>query len=279
MIKTSRQLKALISNRAKGDSGKSQVLIRSFAMERFLERVSLSGYRDNFILKGGMLVSAMVGIDNRATMDIDTTIRSLPLNPENAKKIIKTIIAVPVEDNIRFTIKSVADIMDEAEYGGVRLSLDAHLDTMRIPLKIDISTGDVITPAEITYQYKLMFEERCISLWAYTLETMLAEKIETILSRALTNTRLRDFYDLYILQNSGLKIDDKVLSAALAATSHKRKSENILPEYRRILDELEASRTMRELWNSYQQKNSYAAGISWDTALNATRVLCAVCIK
>lgn len=279
MVKTSRQLKALVSNQAKGNSGKSQLLIRNFAMERFLERISLSGYKDNFILKSGMLVSAMVGMDNRATMDIDTTLRNLPLNPENAERIVQSIISVPVDDNIRFTIKNVTNIMDEAEYGGVRLSLDAYLDTMRIPLKIDISTGDIITPAEITYQYKLMFENRYISLWAYTLETVLAEKIETILSRALTNTRLRDFYDLYILQNNELQIDQKVLSAALAATSRKRNSENILPEYSRILDELEASRTMRELWNSYQQKNSYAAGIGWDAALNAARVLCDVCIS
>lgn len=279
MVKTSRQLKALVSNQAKGNSGKSQLLIRNFAMERFLERISLSDYKDNFVLKGGMLVSAMVGLDNRATMDIDTTLRNLPLNPENAEKIVQSIISVPVDDNICFTIKSVTNIMDEAEYSGVRLSLDAYLDAMRIPLKIDISTGDIITPAEITYRYKLMFENRCISLWAYTLETVLAEKIETILSRALTNTRLRDFYDLYILQNNELQIDRKVLSAALTATSRKRNSENILPEYSRILDELEASRTMRKLWNSYQQKNSYAAGIGWEAVLNATRVLCDVCIS
>lgn len=279
MIKTSRQLKALVSNLAKGDSGKSQVLIRSFAMERFLERISLSDYRDNFILKGGMLVSAMVGIDNRATMDIDTTIRNLPLDPENAEKIVEEIIAVAVEDNICFTIKSVMDIMDEAEYGGVRLSLDAHLDTMRVPLKIDISTGDVITPAEIIYRYKLMFEERCISLWAYTLETVLAEKIETVLSRALTNTRLRDFYDLYILQNGELQIDYKILADAVIATSRRRKSESILFDYQSILDGLKKSRTMRELWGNYQRKNSFVSGISWDKVLNSVCALCAACIE
>ena len=278
MIKTSRQLKALVSNQAKSDSGKSQVLIRNFAMERFLERVSLSVYKNNFILKGGMLVSAMVGIDNRATMDIDTTIRNLPLDPVNAEKIVNTIINVPVEDNICFTIKNVTNIMDESEYSGVRLSLDAHLDTMRIPLKIDISTGDVITPAEMTYRYKLMFEERYISLWTYTLETVLAEKIETILSRALTNTRLRDFYDLVILQNEELPINYSVLSAALSATSRNRKSEDILPDYCRILDELEDSQTMMELWNNYQKKNSYAMGISWDMVINSTRRLCSACI-
>ena len=220
-------------------------------MERFLERVALSKYKDNFILKGGMLVSAMVGLQNRATMDIDTTIRNLPLDVEHAKQIVEEIAAIPIDDNIRFEIKGVSNIMDEEEYGGVRLSLDAFLDTAKIPLKIDISTGDVITPAEITYHYKLMFEQRYISLWAYTLETVLAEKIETVLARTIFNTRLRDFYDLYILQNAGMEINTKTLAAALKATCRKRSSENVLPEYRRI---------------------------QWETVTNAIRVLCDSCI-
>jgi len=276
MIKTSRQLKALVSNQVKGDSGKSQLFFRNFAMERFLERVSLSPYKDNFILKGGMLISALVGLDNRTTMDIDTTIRNLPLDIESAKRIVENIISVPVDDNIRFTIKSVSDIMDEAEYSGVRLSLDAQLDSMRIPLKIDISTGDIITPAEITYQYRLMFEARTISLWAYTLETVLAEKLESILSRALTNTRLRDFYDLYILQRSDLSIDTDILSAAIKATSRKRSSEAAIADCDRVLDDLNESNVMRELWIKYQEKYSYAMGISWEDVLAATRRLCAI---
>lgn len=279
MIKTSKQLKDLIRNMAKGDSGKSQLLIRNYAMERFLERVALSKYKDNFILKGGMLVSAMVGLQNRATMDIDTTIRNLPLDLEHAKQIVEEIAAVEIDDNIRFSIKDVSNIMDEAEYGGVRLSLDAFLDTTSIPLKIDISTGDAITPAEITYHYKLMFEQRYISLWAYTLETVLAEKIETVLSRTVFNTRLRDFYDLYILQNAGMKIDTKVLATALKATCRKRESERVLPEYRRILDEIGANASIREFWDSYQKKNGYAAGIAWETVMNAIRSLCNSCIS
>ena len=279
MIKTSKKLKDLIRNMAKGDSGKSQLLIRNYAMERFLERVALSKYKDNFILKGGMLVSAMVGLQNRATMDIDTTIRNLPLDLEHAKQIVEEIAAVEIDDNIRFSIKDVSNIMDEAEYGGVRLSLDAFLDTTTIPLKIDISTGDAITPAEITYHYKLMFEQRYISLWAYTLETVLAEKIETVLSRTVFNTRLRDFYDLYILQNAGMKIDTKVLATALKATCRKRESERVLPEYRRILDEIGANASMREFWDSYQKKNGYAAGIAWETVMNAIRSLCNSCIS
>lgn len=162
MIKTSRQLKDKVRNMARGDSAKAQLLIRNYGMERFLERVSLSEHRDNFILKGGMLVSAMVGLENRATMDIDTSIRNMPLDTIAAKVMVEEIIAVPVDDNIRFEINDFGTIMDDAEYSGVRISLNAFLDATRIPLKIDISTGDAITPAAVNYQYKLMFEERYI---------------------------------------------------------------------------------------------------------------------
>lgn len=278
MIQTSRQLKDLIRNAAKGDSGKSQLLLRNYAMERFLERVALSKYKDNFILKGGVLVSAMVGLDNRATMDIDTTVRNLTLDPERAEQIVEEIISVEIEDNIRFEIKKVSNIMDEMEYGGVRISLDAFLDITKIPLKLDLSTGDVITPAEITYRYKLMFEQRYIVLWAYTLETVLAEKIETVISRSVLNTRFRDFYDLYILQNVGMNIDTKILASALAATCHKRGSEKTMPEYSHILDEIEKNSYMSESWIRYQKKNSYAAEISWETVMNAIRSLCKECI-
>lgn len=278
MIKTSRQLKDLIRNVAKGDSGKSQLLIRNYAMERFLERIALSKYKDNFILKGGMLVSAIVGLDNRATMDIDTTIRNLPLDVEHARQIIEEIVAVEIDDNVSFQLRDVSNIMDEMEYGGVRTSLLAFFDTMKIPLKIDISTGDVVTPAEVIYHYKLMFEQRFISLWAYTLETVLAEKIETVLTRTIFNTRLRDFYDLYVLQNVDTEIDKKILAAAITATCHKRKSEEMLPEYHSILDSIETNPTMQESWKSYQRKNSYAVDVTWEMVINAIRILCDSCI-
>ena len=278
MIKTARQLKALVQNRTKGNSGKAQLLIRNFMMERFLERVSLSKYKDNFILKGGMLVSSMVGLDNRATMDIDTTLKNLSLNSENAREIVENIIAVSVEDNVHFQIKSISAIMEDAEYEGVRLALEAQLETMRIPMKIDLSTGDVITPSEIRYQYRLMFEDRSISVWAYTPETVLAEKIETILVRGLLNTRLRDYYDLYILQNCSLHIDYKVLYEAVRTTCRKRGSDPVLSEYSGILKELEKSSTMQELWVNYQRKNSYAAGISWKEVLQSVSDLCTACM-
>ena len=279
MIKTSRQLKDKVRNMARGDSAKAQLLIRNYGMERFLERVSLSEHRDNFILKGGMLVSAMVGLENRATMDIDTSIRNMPLDTIAAKAMVEEIIAVPVDDNIRFEINDFGTIMDDAEYSGVRISLNAFLDATRIPLKIDISTGDAITPAAVNYQYKLMFEERYITLWAYNLETVLAEKIETVLSRSVLNTRLRDFYDLYVLQDTGLEIDKAPLAAALTATARKRGSEQVLVLYERTLDEIRISPLMREQWKRYQEKNNYAASIVWDDVISDIRALCDDCCK
>lgn len=278
MIKTSRQLKDLTRNLSKGNSGKAQFLLRNYAMERFLERISVSQYKDNFILKGGVLVTALVGLDMRMTMDIDTTIRNFSLTPEKAEQMIGEIIEIPLEDNIRFQIKSIANIMDELEYGGVRLSLDTFLETMCIPLKIDISIGDQITPAEILFQYKLMFEDRYISVWAYNLETVLAEKLETILVRGILNTRLRDFYDVYILQNKEMQIDLQVLSDAIRATCKKRGSEDTLSNYQDTLDRIEYNAAMHELWKVYQKKNSYVDSITWDAVVSAVRFLCDSCI-
>ena len=239
MIKTSRQLKALVRNLTKGDSLQAQIIMRNYVMERFLERISLSKYRNNFILKGGMLVSAMVGLDTRSTMDIDTTIKNMPLSVENAREMIEEIIAVPIDDGMTFSIKSVGEIMDEAEYTGVRVNLEATLETMRTPLKVDISTGDIITPREVLYTFKLMFEERTISILAYNLETVLAEKMETVIARGVANTRLRDYYDLYILQNEYTHaISMEQFKAAFLATCKKRNSIQLIAEGNKILKEL-----------------------------------------
>lgn len=274
MIKTSRQLKALVRNLTKGDSLQAQIIMRNYVMERFLERISLSKYRNNFILKGGMLVSAMVGLDTRSTMDIDTTIKNMPLCVENAKEMIEEIIAIPIDDGMTFSIKSVSEIMDEAEYRGVRANLEATLEIMRTPLKVDISTGDIITPREVSYTFKLMFEERTISILAYNLETVLAEKMETVIARGVANTRLRDYYDLYILQNEYTHvINMEQFKEAFLATSKKRNSIQLLAEGNRILKEIEDSGVMQELWKSYQKKFSYAEDISWERVMDSIEKL------
>ena len=201
VISSSRQLKDKVRNISDGNSNKATTLIRNFMMERFLERVSISSYRDNFILKGGMLVASIVGVDMRATMDIDTTVKALPLNEADVQRIIEEICNIPLEDNVSFQIKSTRTIMEEFDYPGIRVMLEATLDRMRQPIKIDISTDDVITLKAIEYDYKLMFEDRTISVLTYNKETLLAEKMQTIINRGIANTRLRDFYDVYSIMN------------------------------------------------------------------------------
>ena len=199
MIKTARQLKDLIRNLSKKNAADAQILMRNYMMERFLERISLSSYRDKFILKGGMLVAAMVGLDARSTMDLDATVKGANVSVEDVENMMAEIIAVPIDDGVTFQVKNISEIMDEAEYPGIRVTMTTLFDGVRTPLIIDISTGDAITPKEVRYSFKLMLEDRSIDVWAYNLETVLAEKLETIITRTTTNTRMRDFYDLYIL--------------------------------------------------------------------------------
>lgn len=274
MIHTSRQLKALVRNLSKGDSTQAQILIRNYIMERFLERLSLSPYRENFILKGGMLVSAMVGLDTRSTMDIDATIKNLPLSVERAEHILAEVISVPIDDGVLFQVERISEIMEEMDYGGIRASLMAAIDIMRTPMKLDISTGDQITPREVEYQFKLMFEERSISILAYNLETVLAEKLETILSRGTANTRMRDFYDLYILQTDCTQtFDNNTLSAALHTTSGHRGSLNVIKNGAGTLRKVRESLEMQKLWKAYQQKFSYAGDLSWSIVMDAVSAL------
>lgn len=274
MIHTSRQLKAIVRNISKGNSAKAQIIIRNYVMERFLERLSLSQYRNNLILKGGTLVAAMVGLDNRSTMDVDATLKNLELNEDLAKKMVEEITAIHIDDGMIFEIKSVAPIMDETDYPGIRLTLDTTLENMRTPLKIDFSTGDVITPREVAYSFRLLFEERTISILAYNLETVLAEKIETLLARGTVNTRMRDFYDIYILTTTQAQnIDNDTLKAAFINTSKKRGSLALLSDVDIILNEITESTVLIDLWQSYQRKFDYATGILWEDVMQSVRLL------
>ena len=276
MIRTSRQLKALVRNLSKGDSTRAQIIIRNYVMERFLERLSVSQYRDNLVLKGGTLIAAMVGLDNRSTMDMDATVKNLPLTEESARKYVEDITGIQINDGMAFEIKSVAPIMDDAEYPGIRVTLDTTLETMHTPLKIDFSSGDVITPREVSYSFKLLFEDRTISIMAYNLETVLAEKLETLVARGTANTRMRDFYDIFVLEQSqSHNVDRAVLKTAFANTSDKRGSSAVKADMDTILDEVEDSPSMTTLWKSYQRKFEYAADIEWAGVMLAVRKLCA----
>ena len=280
MIKTARQLKDLIRNLSREKSADAQLLMRNYMMERFLERISLSEYRDKFILKGGMLVAAMVGLDARSTMDLDATVKGANVNVEEIENLISAIVSVPIDDGVKFQLKSISEIMDEAEYPGIRVSMTTTFDGVVTPLKIDISTGDAITPREVRYSFKLMLEDRSIDIWAYNLETVLAEKLETIITRTTTNTRMRDFYDIYILdQLHGNTLNRQTLYDALLATAKKRGTERHLAEAVDVLNEVESSPVMQKLWESYRRKFSYAAYLEWNIIMRAVRSLYALSEK
>ena len=272
MIKTAAQLKAKVRNLSGGDSRKAQTLIRNYIMERFLERISLSPYRNNFILKGGMLVAAVVGLDTRATMDIDTTVKSLNLSKENAIKIVQDIIAVDIPDGVQFRITKVTDIMEEHDYPGIRFMLVASLDTMLQAIKIDISTGDVITPGAVEYSYNLMFEERAISLWTYNLETLLAEKLETIMARGIANTRMRDFYDIHVIRNQE-PFDRAVLKKAFLATSDKRNTTMQISDFKNIFSDVEADETMKKQWERFKEDSFFVGELSWEEVMSSVKAL------
>lgn len=249
-------------------------------MERFLERISLSEYRDKFILKGGMLVATMVGLDARSTMDLDATVKGANVNVEEIENLISAIVSVPIDDGVKFQLKSISEIMDEAEYPGIRVSMTTTFDGVVTPLKIDISTGDAITPREVRYSFKLMLEDRSIDIWAYNLETVLAEKLETIITRTTINTRMRDFYDIYILdQLHGNTLNQQTLYDALLATAKKRGTERHLAEAVDVLNEVESSPVMQKLWESYRRKFSYAADLEWNIIMRAVRSLYALSEK
>ena len=280
MIKTARQLKDLIRNLSREKSADAQLLMRNYMMERFLERISLSEYRDKFILKGGMLVAAMVGLDARSTMDLDATVKGANVNVEDIENLISAIVSVPIDDGVKFQLKSISEIMDEAEYPGIRVSMTTTFDGVVTPLKIDISTGDAITPREVRYSFKLMLEDRSIDIWAYNLETVLAEKLETIITRTTTNTRMRDFYDIYILdQLHGNTLNRQTLYDALLATAKKRGTERHLAEAVDVLNEVESNPVMQKLWESYRRKFSYAADLEWSIIMGAVRSLYALSEK
>lgn len=276
MITTARQLKDLVRNLSKKKSADAQILMRNYMMERFLERISLSEYKNQFILKGGMLVAAMVGLDARATMDLDATIKGTNVSVEDVEMIISKIISTPLNDGVLFRIKRISEIMEEADYPGVRVSMETKFDGVITPLKIDISTGDIITPREIKYNFNLMLENRTIEVWAYNLETVLAEKLETVISRNVTNTRMRDFYDIYILQKLyGEQLSKDVLWDALVATAKKRETlEQIETEdIDEVFDEIQSSSVMENLWKAYQRNYSYSADIPWHTIMKSIRTL------
>ncbi|AJD90299.1 hypothetical protein JMA_09820 [Jeotgalibacillus malaysiensis] len=264
-MKSSTQIKALIRNLAKEKNINAQILLRNYMLERLLERISKSEYQGHFVLKGGMLIAALVGVDMRSTIDMDATIKSLPVDRETIEAVFNVILEVRLNDNVDMKIKQIDDIRDGDQYQGYRVSIEASMDNARVPIKVDITTGDQITPKEITYRFDLLLEDRKIDILAYNIETVIAEKVETLLTRGITNTRMRDFYDIYILiKLHGHRIDYSVLGEAIRKTAENRGSATIILSGDTILDDIMMDEVMNKHWINYQNKNSYADHITWE---------------
>ncbi|NLI91575.1 MAG: nucleotidyl transferase AbiEii/AbiGii toxin family protein [Peptococcaceae bacterium] len=256
-------IKVKIRNLAKKNNVSAQVILQNYMFERFLDRISKSNYKDKFILKGGMLIAAIVGIDSRSTMDMDATLRGYPLDQEKLVSAILEICSVNIDDDIHFSFKGIAPIRDDDEYGGYRVSIEGVLETIITPMQIDITTGDAITPKEILYSFKMMFEDRRIEIWAYNIETVLAEKYETILKRGVFNTRPRDYYDIFILFKTQ-PFNKEHLIMALKATAIHRNSLAVISKKNEIINTIENNIELQKMWEKYKKEYYYANEINFE---------------
>jgi predicted nucleotidyltransferase component of viral defense system len=264
------QLKAKIKNMALENHVPAQAVLQNFMMERLLERISISKYKDKFILKGGMLIASLVGIDNRTTMDMDASLQGYPLSEVAIRRALSEICALELDDGVTLVWNHIVRIREDDEYGGYRVAITARFESINTPLKIDITTGDVITPAAVRYAFQSNFESKMIEIWAYNIETILAEKVETILRRSVLNTRPRDFYDVYIIiKTHGQAIRKRIFTTALNATSEKRMSLEALRDKEKIILTIQSDVVMRQRWERYCEDNYYANGIAFDNVIAA----------
>lgn len=262
------QLKARIKNLAMKNHVPAQAMLQNFMLERLLERISISKYKDKVILKGGMLIASIVGINSRTTMDMDATLRGYPLTEETIQKALLDICAIQVDDEVTLVLDHIVPIRDDDEYGGYRVAIIAKYESINTPLKIDITTGDIITPDAVRYSFHSNFEDKRIEIWAYNIETILAEKVETILRRSVLNTRPRDFYDVYIIMKTQSNaINPAIFLSALRATTEKRMSIAALKDKNKILLEIQLDAVMRQRWVRYCKENYYANGIEFDEVI------------
>lgn len=269
-MKTPEQLKGSIRSMSAKKNLRAQEVLQMFLFERILERLANSAYKDNFILKGGLLISSMIGIGERTTMDMDTTVRGIQMEEDEIVKAIQEIISVDVGDGIIFEYESIEPIREDDAYNNFRIHLRAKYGKIDSPMKIDVTTGDVITPAAIQYDFPMLFEDKSVSVMAYTLETILAEKYETILRRNVGTTRARDYYDLHTLFRSRKdEIRPDVLKVAVLHTAKKRDSVKDIEEWREILADIKAEPLMQSLWDNYVAENQYIGELSFDEVLKA----------
>lgn len=264
------KLKNIISKKAKGNSNISAQLYQMYFFEHILERLSESKYKHNIILKGGLLLSSIIGVDVRTTRDMDATLKSLPLEKDNVIEIITEILNIKVDDGIKFEIESVKDIRQESEYGGFKINISTIMDNLKVYLTIELTTGDRITPREIEYMYNSHFEDKKIPILAYTLETLIAEKYQTVIDRDIYNTRMKDFYDIYVLINDNKeKINFKNLVLAIRNTFKYRETELKIENIKEQLNNMKSSEQLIKLWKSYQITAPYSSNISFNSLFNS----------
>ncbi|MEG0504083.1 MAG: nucleotidyl transferase AbiEii/AbiGii toxin family protein [Raoultibacter sp.] len=272
----STSLKACIRNIAKQKNIPAQVVLQNFMFERFLIRLSQSEYKDKFVLKGGMLISAIVGLDTRSTMDLDATIRDIHLTEETLLNALEIICTIPVDDKVAFKLRAMDPIRKDDPYGGFCVKLEAKYEKIVVPLSIDVSTGDAITPQAIRYSFREIFDEtNSFELWTYNIETVLAEKVETVLNRGVFNTRTRDYYDIYIL-NKTQEFNPALFREALSATAAHRKSTASISDTKRIIETIESSEVLKRLWEKYQKQFYYASNISYNEVMQSLRSVLAL---
>ena len=267
-------LKAQIRNLAKKKNIKAQVLLQNYMFERFLERLSLSEYKDKFVLKGGILVAAIVGMDARSTMDLDATLRNLSLTEESIDKAMDAICTVPVQDEVTIKLGTITPIRPDDVYGGYRIKLMASYGSIETPFSVDISTGDVMTPGAVKYTFHGIFDEdKQIEIWAYNIETVMAEKIETVLRRSTLNTRPRDYYDIFILSTTQT-YDAALLKEAVSATAAHRGTTEQIADIQSLLTIISESTELKQMWDKYRREFDYASDISYEQAIKALSDVC-----
>lgn len=271
-MNTSRQLTDLIKNKARALGLDAQLLLKRYFMEQMLARIAQSEYKTNFILKGGLLISSLIGLSSRTTQDIDVSIVNKPLSIEEIEQVMTNVCKIDLNDNIRYELTNVQEIREEFEYPGIRLSFKVYMDKIVDSLKMDITTGDTITPKEINYGYKLLLEDKVINLCSYPIETIIAEKLESILSKNILGTRMRDYYDIYMLENLFKdRINKENQKQALLNTCEKRATTNVLTNPSDIIADIENDRGQQNLWKNYASKNAYVGNVTFEDTIKSIK--------
>lgn len=274
MIKNRDSLKAKISKLAAKTNISNKYIIQTFMFEALLKRISVSEYKDKFIIKGGLLLSSIFGVNLRSTMDLDTTIKGLPLNMQTIENVFNKIISIDLADNVKLKIENIKDIRLEDEYSGFNVNLKAEFDGLKTNLLIDITTGDVITYKEVEFKYYTLFDDEAINIMTYNYETIIAEKFETIIFRNIDNTRMKDYYDLYMFVNlKWNEINKDILRKAIINTSKKRNTENYIEDANSYIEMIQEDDRLKSLWNSYVSNYEYAKDITFEDTINAIKVI------